>query len=49
MINMDPISFFFGLKVEKNQIQKILKLFQLVYIDKILAKYHFDQAKLYNV
>ena len=49
MIDMGPISFYFGLKVEKDCIKKILKLSQPAYIDKILTKYHLDQAKLCNV
>lgn len=41
LIDMGLISFYLGLKVEKNQQKKTLKLFQLAYINKILAKYHF--------
>lgn len=49
MIDMGLISFYLGLKFEKDCIKKILKLSQPVYIDKILARYHLDQAKLCNV
>lgn len=49
MIDIDPISFYFSLKIEKNCIKRILKLFQPAYIDKIPAKYHLNQAKLWNV
>lgn len=49
MVDMSPISFYFCLKVERNRIKKILKLFQPAYIDKILAKYHLDQAKPCNI
>lgn len=41
LIDMGLISFYLGLKVEKNQQKKTLKLFQLAYINKILAKYYF--------
>ena len=49
IVDMGSISFYLGLKVEKNPIKKILKLSQPAYIDKILAKYHLDQAKPCNV
>ena len=42
MVDMGPISFYLGLKVERDCIKKILKLFQPAYIGKILAKYHLD-------
>ena len=46
---MGLISFYFSLKVKKDYIKKILKLFQPVYIDKIWVKYHLDQTKLCNI
>ncbi len=46
--DIGPISFYLGLKVERNQVRKTLKLLQPAYIDKILAKYHLDQAKPCN-
>lgn len=49
MIDIGSISFYFSLKIEKDCIKKILKLFQLAYIDKILAKYYLDQAKSCNI
>lgn len=49
MIDMDSISFYLSLKVERDHIKKILKFSQPAYIDKILAKYYLSQAKLYNV
>lgn len=49
MVDMDPISFYHGLKVERNCIKKILKSSQSAYIDKILAKYYLNQAKPWNV
>lgn len=48
MIDIGPISFYLGLKVERNQAKKTLKLLQPAYIDKILTKYHINQAKPCN-
>ena len=48
MVDMGPISFYPGLKVERDRQKKILKLFQPAYIDKILTKYHLDFAKPWN-
>lgn len=45
---MGPISFYLGLKVERDRAKRTLKLSQPAYIDKILAKYHLDQAKPCN-
>lgn len=42
VIDMGPISFYLGLKVERNRIKKILKLSQPAYINKILAKYQLN-------
>lgn len=42
------ISFYSGLKVTWDQEEKILRLFQPTYIDKIFAKFHLDQAKTLN-
>lgn len=39
MLYMGPINFYSRPKFEKNKVKKTLKLIQLVYIDKILAKY----------
>ena len=44
MVDIRPISFYLGLKVDKNCEKKIIKLFQPTYIKKVLAKYHFDKA-----
>lgn len=49
IVYIDLISFYFGLKIEINYIKKILKLFQPAYINKILVKYHFNQAKPCNI
>lgn len=48
MVEMGPISFYLGLKVSQHREKKTLKLFQLAYIDKILTKFHLDQAKRTN-
>ncbi len=48
MVDMGPISFYLDLKVKRNRQNKTLKLSQPTYIDKILAKYHLDQAKPCN-
>ena len=48
IVDMRPINFYLGLKVESDRQKKTLKLFQPAYIDKIILKYHFDLAKPYN-
>lgn len=48
MVDMGPISFYLGLKVEKNYQKKTLKLSQPVYINKILVKYYLNLAKSCN-
>ncbi len=48
IVDMGPISFYLGLKVERDRQKKTLKLFQPAYIDKILSKYHLDLAKPCN-
>ena len=48
MIDMGPISFYLGLKVERDRQNRTLKLSQPAYIEKILAKCHLDQAKPCN-
>lgn len=45
IVNIGPISL---LKIERYCIKKILKLFQLAYINKIMVKYYLNQAKPYN-
>lgn len=49
MVNISLISFYLGLKFKKTQVKKLLKLLQPAYIVKIMKKYHFNQAKLYNI
>ncbi len=48
MVDMGPISFYLGLKVERNREKKTIKLFQPAYIQKVLAKYHLDKANSTN-
>lgn len=40
----EPISFYLGLKVERNQKKQMIKLSQPAYINKILSKFYFDKA-----
>lgn len=47
--DMGPISFYLDLKIEQNREKKIIKLFQLAYIDKILTKFHLDKANWSNI
>ena len=49
MADMGPISFYLGFKVTQDPEKMTLKLSQLMYIDKILTKFHLDQAKISNM
>lgn len=43
MVDMGPISFYLGLKVEHNREKRTIKLSQPAsYIDKVLSKFHID-------
>ena len=48
MVDMGSISFYLGLKVEWDWAKCIIKLLQPAYIDKVLSKFHFDQAHVIN-
>lgn len=48
IVDMGPISFYPGLKVEQNWEKKIIKLSQPAYIQKVLTKYHLDKANSIN-
>lgn len=48
MVNMGPISFYLGLKVERDRIKQTIKLSQPAYIDKILSRFHLDKAYAVN-
>ena len=49
MVDMGPISFYLGLKVEQNQERRKIKLFQPAYIDKVLDKYHLSKVNTVNI
>ena len=48
MVDMGPISFYLGLRVDRDREQKTIKLSQPAYIEKILSKFHLDQANPSN-
>ena len=49
IVDMGPISFYLGLKVERDQQKRSLKLFEPTYIEKILEKYYLYLAKPCNI
>lgn len=49
IIDMSLINFYLSFKVKQNQGKRIIKLFQLVYIDKILKKYYLNKVKNINI
>ncbi len=44
MVDMGPISFYLGLKVERDRAKRTIKLSQPAYIDKVLSRFHLDKA-----
>ena len=42
MVDMGPISFYLGLKFEQDCKRKTINLFQPVYINKVVQKFHLD-------
>ncbi len=44
MVDIWPISFYLGLKVECDRGKRTIKLLQPAYIDKILSRFHLDKA-----
>lgn len=44
MVDMGPITFYLGLKVQCNRKNWKIKLFQLAYIDKVLNWFYFEKA-----
>ena len=48
MADMRPISFYLGLKVERDHEKKTIKLSQPAYIDKVLARFHLQKAHPVN-
>lgn len=49
MVDMGPISFYLGLKVQRDWEKKKIKFSQSTYIQKVLANYHLDKANLINI
>ncbi len=48
IVDMGPISFYLGLKRERNRQAKIIKLSQPAYINEVLLKFYFDKAYSVN-
>ena len=48
MVDMGPVSFYLGLKVDWNREEKTIKLSQPAYIEKVLRKSFLDQANPTN-
>lgn len=48
MIDMEPISFYLGLKVEKNKENQMIKFLQPAYINKVFSKFYLDKANMVN-
>lgn len=44
MVDMGPISFYLGLKVERNRQEQTIKLSQPTYINKVLSRFHLGKA-----
>lgn len=44
MVDMGPISFYLGLKVQRDRGKRTIKLSQPAYIDKVLSRFHLDKA-----
>ena len=44
MVDISPINFYLGLKIEHDWEKITIKLFQPVYINKVLEKYHLNKA-----
>ena len=48
MVDMGPISFYLGLRVDRNREEKTIKLSQPAYIENVLRKFFLDQANPTN-
>ena len=48
MVDMGPISFYLGPKVDRGRQKRTIKLSQPAYIQKVLAKYHLEKANPTN-
>lgn len=44
MVDMGPISFYLGLKVERDRGKQTIKLSQPAYINKVFSRFHLDKA-----
>lgn len=49
MVDIETISFYPGLKIEKDCQKKTIKLLQPAYIQKIFTKYYLDKANPINI
>lgn len=47
-MDIGPISFYLGLKVDRNREKRTIKLSQLAYIQKVLTKYYFNKTNPTN-
>lgn len=48
MIDIGPVSFYLGLKIQRDRENQKIKLFQLAYIDKVLSKFYLNKANTVN-
>lgn len=49
IIDIDPISFYLGLKVEQDRTNQTSKFSQPTYIDKILHRFYLDITNIINI
>ena len=48
IMDISPISFYLGLKVQQNRENRTIKLSQPTYIEKVLNKFHLKKAYAVN-
>ena len=48
MSDMGPISFYLGLRIDRDRKQRTIKLSQPAYIEKVLERFHLDKANPVN-
>lgn len=48
MVDIGPISFYIRLKVDKNRENRMIKLLQPAYIDKVVSKFYYDNVNMVN-
>lgn len=48
MVDIGPVSFYLGLKIERNRENRKIKLSQPAYIDKVFSKFHLDKVHSIN-